>query len=246
MFLYYYERQGADKFAPPSVLSYATDRGASLQSREVLAGLEGRGAGYIFRIGCKGSDARELKIDTANQTWARVHAPDGPVCYVGRWNTDTLDPGKLARATILEHHPVALGDGSVWAAAVARGFDIETEWYYTPLPKTLAFDSETGTWKPIKVAKEYRRFLELAQSYADAHDNAVAEERSQFVFAEIDALAIGALTANYRISHAELALFDDVYTVAVRDALVHCALDFPTIKRWVDKKKELAADTGAT
>ena len=246
MFLYYYQRTGADKFATPQCLSYATDRGASLQSREVLSGPDGHGAGYLFRIGCKGTDARELKLDPATQTWARVHAPDGPVCYVGRWNTDVLEPSKLARATVLEHHPVALGDGSVWAAAVARGFDIESEWYYTPLPKTLAFDAGTGKWLPTVVAKEYRQFLELAQQYADAHDNAVAEEQKQFAFTEIDALAIGALTANYRISHAELALFEDVYTVAVRDALVHCALDFPTIKKWVDKKKELADATPAT
>jgi hypothetical protein len=242
MFFYYFERRGADTFAIPACLQYTIDRGASFQNREVLSGPEGTGAGWLFRVGSR-NEPRELKYDNANQTWVRIHAPDGPVCYVGRWNDEKLDPSKLARPTQLEHHPVALGDGTVWAAAVARGFDVEAEWYYTPLPKTLAFDSATGQWKPTKVAREYRRFLELAQKYADAHDKAVEEQQSKFEFIEIDELAMGAITANYRVSHSELALFEDVYTVAVRDALVNCALDFPTIKRWVDKKKDLADAT---
>jgi hypothetical protein len=242
MFIYYFERQGAEAFTIPRCLQYAIDRGASVQNREVLSGPDGHGAGWLFRVDAK-NETTELKFETTNQQWVRIHAPDGPVCYVGRWNADKLEPGKLARPTQLEHHPVALGDGTVWAAAVARGFDVEAEWYYTPLPKTLAFDATTGQWKPTKVAKEYRRFLELAQKYADAHDKAVGEQRTKFEFVEIDELAMGAITANYRVSHAELALFEDVYTVAVRDALVNCALDFPTIKRWVDKKKESDAAT---
>lgn len=244
MFIYYTPRVDGKPFAVPSHLNYATDRGASFQTREVLAGPEGTGPGYLFRFSSVSGvyDDRDFKWDATQQVWAPVFNFDGPQgCYVGRWNQDTLDPAKLERPRLLDGHRVTLADGSVWLAAIARGFNVEDETYYTPLPQTLQFDGKTGKWAPTKVAKEYRGFLSLAQAYADAHAQAVAADAKTFVFPEIDALAVAALTANYRVSHAELGLFDDVYTVTARDALVHCALDFPTIKRWVEKKTERAA-----
>ena len=243
MFLYYAPRVDGAAFAVPSHLGYATDRGASFQTREVLAGPGGTGPGWLFRFSSVGGvfDSRDLKWDNAAQTWGPVFGPEGqPKCWVGRWNADPLDPAKLERPKMIDGHRVTLADGSVWVAAIARGFDVENQTYFTPLPRTLSYDPETGKWTPNKVAREYRRFLDLAQQYAEAHTQAVAADARTFEFAQIDDLAVLALPANYRISHAELGLFDDVYTMAARDALVHCALDFPTIKRWVDKKKELA------
>jgi len=243
MFFYYTPRVDGAAFSVPAHLNYATDRGASFQNREVLAGPEGPGPGFLFRFSTVGGvyDSRDLKSDPEKQTWAPVYNFDGPSgCWVGRWNADQLDPQKLERPRLLDGHRVTLADGSVWLAAIARGFNLEDETYYTPLPQTLQFNGKTGKWAPTNVAKEYRQFLSLAHAYADAHAAAVAADAKTFSFPEIDALAVAALTANYRLSHAELGLFDDVYTVTARDALVHCALDFPTIKRWVEKKTEQA------
>lgn len=249
MFFYYVPRVDGVPFSVPAQLAYATDRGASFQTREVLAGPEGSGPGWLCRFSSVAGvfDSRDLKLDTGAQHWAPVFDASGQQsCWVGRWTADILSPSVLERPKLLDSHRVTLADGSVWNAAIARGFDVESERYYTPLPQTLAFDISTGRWRPNKVAKEYRQFLDLAHAYADAHDAAVAEEKTSFDFPQIDDLAIGALTANYRISHAELGLFEDVYTVTARDALVHCALDFPTIKRWVEKKREQAADGAGT
>lgn len=239
MFLYYIPRTAA-KFDMPPELSYIEERGATRHRREVLQGPNGSPAGWIIAIGDQPADAVGYYPD--RQTWAPMGpTDDGPQLHVGRANDAVLDPAKLARATMLEGHPVELGDGSTWVAAVARGFDAETSNFYTPLPKSLTYDPTTNRWRPKQVAKEYRRFLELAIAYAEVHDTAVAEGQKTFEFAEIDELAIAALTANYRVGPVELSLFDDVYTVPARNALVGVALDFPTINRWVQKKTESAA-----
>jgi hypothetical protein len=249
MFIYFTPRVDGTPFSVPAHLNYATDRGASFQTREVLAGPEGSGPGWLCRFSSVAGvyDTRDLKLDPKAQSWARVWNPDGQLgCWVGRWNDDKLNPSIVERPKLLDSHRVTLADGSVWNAAIARGFDVESERYYTPLPHTLAFDGSTGKWRPASVAREYRKFLDLAHAYADAHAAAVAEERTSFEFPEIDHLAIAALTANYRVSHAELGLFEDVYTVTARDALVHCALDYPTIKKWVEKKTERDAAGAGT
>jgi hypothetical protein len=238
MFLYYFPKTGG-KFAVPDSIAYCKDRGASINRREVLQGPNGSGAGWVISIGDWPAESVGYYPD--RQTWAELPGtPTEPPLYVGRMNDATLDPGRLARPAMLDGHPVELGDGSVWMAAVARGFDTEASQFYTPLPKSLTYDPTSNRWRPKQVAKEYRRFLELAISYGDAHDTAVAEGKTQFDFAEIDELAILALQCNYRIGPAELSLFDDVYTVPARTALVEVALDFPTIRKWAQKKTESA------
>lgn len=239
MFLYYFQRQ-AGAFKTPPQLAYVVDKGATLHRREVLQGPEGSGAGWVIAVGEQSADA--VGYYPERQTWAAMPSdPAGPKMFVGRANDAVLDPSKLARATMLEGHPVELGDGSRWVAAIARGFDAEASAFYTPLPKSLVYDPTSNRWKPKTVAKEYRRFLELAIEYADALDAAIASEQKYFDFEAIDELAIAALQANYRIGPAELSLFDDVYTVPARDSLVSVALDFPTINRWMQKKTESAA-----
>lgn len=239
MFLYYLPSNGTAKLEIPASLQYIEERGASRHRREVMQGPGGSPAGWIVAIG--DWPAESVGFFPERQTWAAMGPTDTPTVWVGRANDAVLMPDKLARNLMLEGHPVELGDGSRWIAAIARGFDAESSQFYTPLPKTLTYDPTSNRWRPKQVAKEYRRFLELAIEYADAHDNAVAEGQKTFEFEAIDELAIGALTANYRIGPVELSLFDDVYTVPARNALVGVALDFPTINRWVQKKTESAA-----
>lgn len=239
MFLYYIPRTSAKLELPPQ-LGYIEERGAMRHRREVLQGPGGSPHGWIIGIGDWPAEAIGFYRD--RQNWAPMGPTDnGPQIWVGRNDDAVLDPNKLARSTMLEGHPVELGDGTTWIAAVARGFDAETSNWYTPLPKSLTYDPTTNRWKPKQVAKEYRRFLELAISYAEAHDTAVADGQKTFEFEAIDELAILALQVNYRIGPVELSLFEDVYTVPARNALVGVALDFPTITRWVQKKTESAA-----
>jgi hypothetical protein len=247
MFLYYVPRIGAAKWAIPDHLAYVTDGGIKLHRREVMGGPGGGGGGNVFA--CGEWDPADVSYLADKQTWVAMPPaadPEAPACWVGRYNDAPLDSGKLARATMLENHVVALADGSRWHAAVARGFDAQGVHFYTPLPKTLTYDPTSNRWRPAKVAKEYRRFMELAISYGDAHDAAVSTGTATFPFEHIDELAILSLTANYRIGPAELSLFEDVYTVSVRDALVGAALDFPTIKEWTEKKSDSAGDGSST
>jgi hypothetical protein len=251
MFLYYVPRIGAAKWAIPDQLAYVTDSGIKTHRREVMSGPGGGGNGSVFA--CGEWDAANVSYHPEQQTWVPLPPPaphadgtEAPQCWVGRYNDAPLDSGKLARATLLENHVVALADGSRWHAAVARGFDSESVHFYTPLPKTLTYDPTSNRWRPAKVAKEYRRFMELAIAYGDAHDAAVGSGNGTFAFEAIDELAILALTANYRIGPAELSLFEDVYTVSVRDALVGAALDFPTIKEWMEKKSDSGVDGSGT
>jgi hypothetical protein len=136
---------------------------------------------------------------------------------------------------------VTLGDGSAWAAAIARGFETESAQFYTPLPRELAYDPKTGRWVHGRVAAEYRRFLDLAFDYADAADAAHQSGQNHFTFEAVDELAVLALTINYRIGPSELALYPGAYTVGARDALIRAALDMPTLERWIQKKTETAA-----
>jgi len=243
MFLYWIPRADGAKFAIPDFLDYVKDRGAKLHRREVLSGPEGSGPGWVFAIG--EWDVARVTFTPDAQTWMGIHAPGQPEAegqparpqhFVGRWNDTPLDPAPLQRPTLLESHTVALEDGTQWAAAVARGFDAEAVHFYTPLPKTLTYDPTSNRWRPRQIGREHRRFLELAIAYGEAHDSAVAAETKAFDFPDVDELAVLALTANYRIGPSELALFEDVYSEKVRDALVSAAMDFPTIIRYSQKK----------
>lgn len=248
MFLYFIPRTG-NPFATPPELRYIGDRGDNLTTRETLGGPEGAGPGWVCAMRPDRPDRVELQ--PSKQRWTRLHVPnapaDAPPIFVGRWLDDTLQPGRLQRAAMQPGHPVALADGTQWTAAIARGFDAANAATYTPLPRALSYDAATGKWMPGPVAREYTRFLELALSYVEAADAAALSGADTFPFPDVDELAVGALTVNYRIGPAELSLFDGVYDVATRDALVLAALDMPTLRPWIEsKKKELAGGGSAT
>lgn len=249
MFLYFVPKVGADAFAIPDSIGYAFNsktQGGKLHRRETNRGPNGAGPGWVIADVASIANADRVMLDDAKQRWRHIHdakTPDKNLRpQVGVYNDAKLDPATLQRPTLIDGHGVELGDGSQWQAASARAFDVSgpvVEWF-TPLPKALTFDEDSGRWDQTKVAKQYRRFFDLAFEYVAVHDAAIASDQRTFDFPEIDELAIGALTANYRIGQAELALFDDVYTVSVRDALVAAVLDFPTLLAWTQKKSESA------
>lgn len=250
MFLYFVPKSG-EQFAIPESIGYAFNSktaGGKLHRRETSRGPNGAGPGFIIADAASMANADRIVLQDAAQRWVHVHDPKTPDKnlrpQVGVWNDDKLTPSTLQRPVLIEGHPVELGDGSQWQAAIARAYDVSgptVEWF-TPLPKTLAFDSEKGRWDQTQVAKQYRRFFDLALAYIAIHDAAIANDEPYFEFPEVDELAIGALTTNYRIGQAELGLFDDVYTVAVRDALLAAVLDFPTMSLWTQKKSESGLD----
>jgi hypothetical protein len=249
MFLYFVPRIGGNPFAIPPALRYAGGRGFSLTHRETMAGPEGCGPGWICAVKTDATTRVELQLN--DQTWARLFVADAPAdappLFVGRWNDAKLSPGPLQRPNMQPGHPVTLGDGSTWVAAIARGFEAATASSYTPLPRQLERDGKTGKWVHGSVASEYRRFLELALAYVDAANEAAAKDETHFSFEGIDDLAIGALSANYRIGPEELGLFPGVYSTEVRDELIRAALDWPTIEAWtLQKKTEMAGDGSGT
>jgi hypothetical protein len=241
VFLYYVPRTGAD-YVAPDCLRYAFERRAAVTRRDIMGGPSGGGVGWLIQTDDQPTDRLTYKPDA--QTWAPIHdaaKPDQTAetrCWVGRWNDATLSPSSLQRANQIDGHAVELGDGSRWLAAIARGFDVESVGYYSPLPRDLSYDHQTGRWRPNEIAAEYRRFFDLAIEYAAANERAVADEQKTFTFDGIDELAIGALSANYRIGPAELALFPGVYSVAVRKELIDAATDYPTLRDWLQKKTD--------
>lgn len=249
MFLYFIPRQTDGGFSIPDSIKYAFESNgkgaAKIHRRETMRGPNGAGAGQVIcDAGAMSADQCQLALD--KQTWAAIYDPkienvvDRP--QVGRYNdSGEPDPAKLQRATMLPGHPVTLGNGSVWVAAIARAWDDENNWFYPKLPHSLAYDPATGKWAPTTVAKNYRRFSELAFAYAEAENAALAEGAEYFEFVDVDELAFAALSVNYRIGQAEFGLFPDadLYSVEVRRELIRAALDIPTIDAWVMKKKEM-------
>ena len=242
MFLYFVPRAAlaGGQWATPAALKYVGQPGETWTNRETMAGPEGSGAGFVCAMA---PNAERVQYIADKQTWLPIYQPDPAAVpiYVGRWNEDKLEPATLQRPAMRESHNVTLGDGSVWAAAIARGFEAETAQFYTPLPRELTYDPKTGQWKHGRVSAEYRRFLDLAFDYADAADAAARNDQNQFAFPAVDEFAIGALAVNYRIGPSELALYPGAYTVTARDALIRAALDMPTLERWMQKKTEAAA-----
>ena len=214
--------------APPAELAYAFER-ANVSRTQTLAGPHGTGEGIVFSM------RRDTRVRFApnDQEWKRV--PNTPY-FVGKWNDETLTPDGLARPEMRDGHWVELGDGSRWLCAIARGFDVDSERFHTPLPRALQFDPESNAWIPGPVLKPYRRLLELTNAFMGASYTAQCEGLPDFSFPEINELAVLGLTANYRVSSVELSFLTDGYSIEVRNRLIDAITDGPTLLAWTAKK----------
>lgn len=243
MFLYYVPRVNGAAFEFPRELRYASIPGRKCTYREVARGPDNTGPGWIVSTGPEPSSDK-LLLDLPKQRWMQIYVPHDGVetppdkqFYVGRYLDQKLMPDKLARETQLDGHWVELGDGSRWLAAIARRIATEPLAVFTSLPRSFAYDPKDGKWLPGPIVEEYKRFADLAFSYGEADFEASNSGDMTFRFDAMEELAVLALTANYRIGSSELALYDGVFTVPSRNALVHAACDFPTYIAWLKKKQ---------
>lgn len=219
-------------------LAYALEAGRC-KFREVINGPEGKRGLLISRA----VDFPDLKYDANAQDWKPITATS----YVGKWRTKEIKPSDLQRENMVEGVSVAMADGSMWIAAHARKFiEIEpgTIIPYCTLPPDLAYVD--GQWKPHKILRRFRRFAELAEeyqaaAYAEVEKQANAGDVIRFEFAGINDLAVGAITANYYASHAELDMLE-LYNIEVRQRLIDAALDTATFQAWQNKKKDTDQD----
>lgn len=222
----------------PPELQYAFD-GKSFTHVQTMAGPNGCGSGTV--LGSPMLPTERIRYVPAQQTWKRIPGTD---CYCGLWSDSKPTPSDLQRPELVQGHPVELDDGSRWQCAVAHGFDSESCRIYSPLPRTLAYDEESGKWIANKFEKRFRRFVDLACAYVSASES--ADEGGSFSFNEVDELAILGLTANYRISSVELSFFEDAYSVRARQSLIRAILDLPTIEAWSQKKTDVELDGSNT
>lgn len=227
MFLYYVPKP---ETGVPACLEYAFESPKKVAKAECMSGPGEAGAGYLFADASV--DRARVMLDREKQDWRQI---PGTPYYCGRWLDESPTPEKLAREQLLDGHSVELDDGSRWQCAIARGFDIETQYPYVPLPRAMTLGAD-GKWRSTAIAKRYRRFLQLALAYDAAHSECLARGDRSFAFDDADELAIAGLTANYRLASIELSFFEDAYSVAARTQLISAILDFPTIAAWTKKK----------
>lgn len=223
-------------------LGYAFER--ELIARGVQRGPEGQGVGVVV------ADPRltESKLGywPEKQSWRKV---PGLEAWVGFYPDDRPQPVELLRRQVVPGHEVELADGRHWLIPVARAAVEEQDeivGYQSALPETTAID-DNGHWVRGGLLPRYDELWALALRWWDALTKAGADQsaeaaetnRVEFDFAGVMDGALIALAANYRIGKADVALlglFDEQRAIAILNALV----DWPTFKRWVQKKTAAA------
>jgi hypothetical protein len=164
-----------------------------------------------------------------------------PRVWVGYWNDARPAPAELARPETLRGHAVRLRDGQVYQCPMAIGFvDGDTPTQANVLPGTLTIDA-AGQWTTGGIEERYKRLWALATEYWDElqgrEPDANNELKFQFAGGPLFDSALVALSANYRLTRAEVALlglFDDQGYVATE--ILNALVDLPTYRQWLKKK----------
>lgn len=188
--------------------------------------LDGRGVAYVGMTCGPGGASGVLfgRSETPLTNPERLRwapCPSRPRLHVGWDPGDPPGPRDLARRKQLQGHAVELADGNRWLVPVARhpGGD-------SPLPRRLAWSGEG--WAQGEVIESRRALWEGA---CRAWENLTGDVREDGVMLVSDGaeLAVMALSANYRVSQAEvsaLGLLDTETSAEVLKALV----DWPAIE----------------
>lgn len=208
------------------------------QQRSIVIG-PGQDSGLLV---CRSKiPADSAKFDAALQKWRRIPKQN---VYCGRWTDRYTHPTDLERPMQCASIPIQLADEQIWNIAQARKFiEVDqTRFYYNPLPQDLDLD-DSGNWTPSRVSAHYERLSSLADKYWEAQSAALDSSDSsgvtRFVFEEIDELAVESITANYFVSHIELALLR-AYNVQVRMKVIEATLDQAFVKSMLEKKTDAA------
>lgn len=198
------------------------------------------------------------------QAWRKIpphpSVVSAPSCsieaYVGVYRDPPPTPAELLRRRTLRGHLVTLGDGQQYEIPVARGWsdDEEDPGWYMALPQATDLDEE-GNWTRGGVVAAYAPLWDVALRWWDAM--VAAEEGSEqedaegteeegkgleFEFAQLNDAALLALSTNYRLGKAEVALLG-LFSTGVPQAILQATVDWPTLTGWL-KKKHPPGDAG--
>lgn len=242
-FLYYLPGQETLTLdaARSSGWAYALE-GPEIFARGVARGPEGGERGIVFADPKRVEQGR-IGYYPDRQTWRAY--PGRPGVFAGFDREQPPEPADLARETQLDGHLVKLADGREWLAPCARGQtdDDHAPQWYCALPGEITVNDD-GRWIRGDVLPQYAELWRRAQVFWDEFAAAVlggekpTEEMSD---EQLSDLALYCLSLNYVIGKAELRhlkLFD----VEARSRVLGALVDWPTLRDWLKKKRQAAAD----
>lgn len=168
------------------------------------------------------------------QTWRKIPGLAKPGAAVGMYTDARPTPSELVRDDGLsQSHPVRLRDGQEYFIPIA-----------IKLPRATDIGDD-GEWRIGEVINTHNTLWTLAQEWFDRIMGSLrratdgdddGREVAQFKFAELCDGALLALSANYRLGKAEVALlglFDNNVAKEVLMALI----DWPGLVAMADEKK---------
>lgn len=250
-FLYYIEGAKADvkiEALRQFGLGHAFATNGDFTASGVTHGPGDSGPGIVVADPSRLRD-RLLGLYPDQQTWRIIPRAGDQKVMVGHYKEDRPVPADLQRAEILDGHFVRLEDGNDWLIPVARGVgEIDGRLVpYDKLPHTLGVDDD-GNWSRNGAIRTYERLWTLALRWWDeiqrGFDGQVIQEGQKvsisMEFSDIADGAVEALTTNYRIHKAEVALLG-LLSDRVMYTVLHALVDMPTIEAFaaaaVAKKK---------
>lgn len=196
-------------------------------------------------------DCGDLGYYAERQTWRQIPpallTADAPAVWVGHSTAHKLTPDDLARPAQLAGHAVELDDGQRWQCPAAIAIDdaelqCDAPRKSSTLPRRSALGSD-GVWRRDAMHDTYRPLWQVATDYWQAFHEAIAggddDDAVQFTFNRAHEAAVICLAANYYLGPAEcdlLGLLDENTITRILEA----AIDWPTYRRWLQKKSALA------
>lgn len=174
------------------------------------------------------------------QIWQAI---PNSAAWVGMYPDDRPAPADLQRAAFLDGHFVRLEDGHEWLIPVARGVgEIDGELVpYDKLPHAVGVDGD-GNWSRNGAISKYERLWKIALRWWDelqrGLDGQVIEAGKDvgidMDFNDVADGAVEALTTNYRLHKAEVALLG-LLSDRVMYEVLHAVVDMPTIQAFAKK-----------
>jgi len=188
-------------------------------------------------------DLHRLRYVEAGQSW--LHVPGSKV-MVGCYEDAPPTPEDLARERQVEGHGVTLGDKQRWRVPAARRWTVEDGeprcLVALPTKRTL---SPEGKWTASKIADRFASLWDRLERLAQARAEFVGGDKSALDWCDVSVeceLVVDALSVNYRVGPAEVALLGLIESgtfLTVLDALE----DGPTYKDLVGKEQAPGEDS---
>jgi len=188
--------------------------------------MEGPGGdrGWLMAIAPK--QFEDFRYSPNAQEW---HRAMGGAFWVGWDKQDKPKPANLQRERLLDGHPIILADGNSWQIPVARLAGMTTGYV---LPKVMGLDEDGNPAETVE-----SRYQMLAEAADIVYSAQHGDGGTVLPYEEVERIAVGALSANYRIGRWGIRALGILTTENMKDILLWL-IDWPTLKRF---QAELAA-----